>query len=128
MALVEHPTNSTSERTIGAAIEVHRHLGPGLLESSYQACLCRELDLRGIRYKSEVILPVEYKGLHLEKGYVIDLLIEDSLIVETKAVEKLLPIHSAQLLTYMRLREITAGLLMNFNVETLTQGIRRKLR
>jgi GxxExxY protein len=128
MSLVEHPTNSTSERIIGAAIEVHRHLGPGLLESSYQACLCRELDLRGIEYKSEVILPVRYKGLHLEKGYVIDLLIENSLIVETKAVEKLLPIHSAQLLTYMRLREITAGLLMNFNVETLTRGIRRKLR
>ena len=128
MGLVQHPTNSTSERTIGAAIEVHRHLGPGLLESSYQACLCRELDLRGISYMSEVILPVEYKGLRLEKGYVIDLLIEDSLIVETKSVEKLLPIHSAQLLTYMRLREIPAGLLMNFNVETLAQGIRRKLR
>ena len=128
MALVEHPGNLVSERTIGAAIEVHRHLGPGLLESSYQACLCRELDLRGIAYKREVLLPLEYKGLQLEKGYVIDLLVEDALIVETKSIEKLLPIHSAQLLTYMRLREVSAGLLMNFNVETLVQGIPRKLR
>jgi GxxExxY protein len=91
MGLVQHPTNATSERTIGAAIEVHRHLGTGLLESSYHACLCRELDLRGIEYRSEVVLPVEYKGLHLEKGYVIDLLIENSLIVETKAVESSSP-------------------------------------
>ena len=128
MALIQHPTNLISEKTIGAAIEVHRHLGPGLLESSYHTCLCHELDLRGIPYKSEVILPLNYKGKRLEKGYVIDLLVEDSLIVETKSVEKLLPIHSAQLLTYMQLREISAGLLLNFNVETLPHGIRRKLR
>jgi GxxExxY protein len=128
MALIAHPTNSISEVTIGAAIEVHRNLGPGLLESSYHTGLCRELDLRGIPYKSELILPLRYKGIHLEKGYVIDLLVADSLIVEIKSVEKLLPIHSAQLLTYMRLREISAGLLLNFNVELLPQGIKRMLR
>jgi GxxExxY protein len=127
MALVEHPTNSISEKVIGAAIEVHRQLGPGLLESSYHACLFHELGLRGLRCRSEVILPLEYKGLRLEKGYLIDMLIEESLIVETKAVETLLSIHSAQLLTYMRLQKITAGLLINFNVETLSRGIRRKL-
>ena len=128
MSLILHPTNSVSEKTIGAAIEVHKHLGPGLLESSYHACLCHELDLRRIPYQSEVVLPLNYKGIQLEKGYVIDLLVADSLIVETKSVEKLLPIHSAQLMTYMRLRGISAGLLMNFNVELLPQGIKRKLR
>jgi GxxExxY protein len=128
MALIEHPSNAVSEKVIGAAIEVHRQLGPGLLESSYHACLCRELDLRGIAYRDEVAVPIEYKGVQLAKGYVIDLLVEDSLIIETKAVDKLLSIHSAQLLTYMRLRSITAGLLINFNVETLIQGVRRKLR
>jgi GxxExxY protein len=128
MAFVQHSTNSTSAKVIGAAIEVHRHLGPGLLESSYQDCLCHELGLRGITYKREVVLPLEYKGLRVGKGYVIDLLVDDSLIVEIKSVEKLLSIHSAQLLTYMRLRGISAGLLINFNVEILVQGIRRKLR
>jgi GxxExxY protein len=79
--LIEHPTNPISERVIGAAIEVHRHLGPGLLESSYQACLCRELELRGIFYRTQVGLPLECKGVQVAKGYVIDLLIEGSLIV-----------------------------------------------
>lgn len=87
MGLIEHPTNSTSEKVIGAAIEVHRHLGPGLLESTYQACLCRELELRGIAYHSQVVLPLEYKGVKLKKGYVIDLLIAGSVIVEIKTVE-----------------------------------------
>ena len=128
MSLLQHSSNSVSEKIIGAAIEVHRHLGPGLLESTYQACLCRELDLRGIPYRREVHLPLEYKGLELDKAYVIDLLVENSLIVETKAVEKLHPIHSAQLLTYMRLMGFSAGLLLNFNVEIMTQGIRRRLR
>lgn len=128
MSLLQHSSNSVSEKIIGAAIEVHRHLGPGLLESTYQACLCRELDLRGIPYRREVHLPLEYKGLELDKAYVIDLLVENSLIVETKAVEKLHPIHSAHLLTYMRLMGFSAGLLLNFNVEIMTQGIRRRLR
>ncbi len=99
MGLVEHPTNPISDKVIGAAIEVHRHLGPGLLESSYHACLCRELELRAIAHHRQVSLPLEYKGQQIAKGYVIDLLIEDSLIVEIKAVDKLLPIHSAQLMT-----------------------------
>jgi GxxExxY protein len=128
VGLIEHPTNLVSERVIGAAIEVHRQLGPGLLESSYQLCLCRELELRGIAYQSQAHLPLEYKGMRIGQGYVIDLLIEDNLIVEIKSVEKLLPIHSSQLMTYMRLLRVSAGLLINFNVQTLFQGLRRILR
>ena len=125
MGLIEHPTNPISERVIGAAIEVHRHLGPGLLESSYHACLRRELELREISYHSQVVLPLQYKGIHLAKGYMIDLLIEDSLIVEIKSVDKLLPIHSSQLMTYMRLQRVSSGLLINFNVALLPEGIKR---
>ena len=127
MGLIEHATNQLSDVTIGAAIEVHRHLGPGLLESSYHACLCRELELRGIAYDSQVALPLQYKGVQLSKGYTIDLLIENSLVVEIKAVDKLLPIHSAQLITYMRLQGASSGLLMNFNVHLLPHGIKRML-
>jgi GxxExxY protein len=127
VALIAHRTNFVSDKTIGAAIEVHRTLGPGLLESSYHACLCRELELRGIAYGDQVPLPLEYKGIQLAKGYVIDLLIEDTLIVEIKAVDKLHPIHSVQLMTYMRLKGVPAGLLMNFNVDILPRGIRRIL-
>jgi GxxExxY protein len=127
VGLIQHPTNAISDRTIGAAIEVHRHLGPGLLESSYHACLCHELELRGISYHSQVVLPLEYKGVQIAKGYVIDLLIEDSLIVEIKSVDKLLPIHFSQLMTYMRLQKVSCGLLLNFNVGILPKGIRRIL-
>jgi GxxExxY protein len=127
VGLIEHATNPLSDVTIGAAIEVHRHLGPGLLESSYHVCLCRELELRGIAYDSEVVLPLQYKGIHLPKGYIIDLLIEKSLVVEVKSVDKLLPIHSAQLMTYMRLQGLSSGLLMNFNVHLLPHGIKRVL-
>jgi GxxExxY protein len=128
VGLFEHPTNRISERVIGAAIEVHRHLGPGLLESSYHACLCRELDLREISHHSQVALPLEYRTIRIPKGYVVDLPIEDSLMVEIKSVDKLLPIHSAQLMTYMRLQSVPAGLLMNFNVDRLPHGLRRILR
>jgi GxxExxY protein len=128
VGLVEHPTNPVSEQVIGAAIEVHRHLGPGLLESSYHACLCRELKLRAVAYHSQVALPLEYKGIRIANGYVIDLLIQDSLIVEVKSVANLLPIHTAQLMTYLRLTRLSAGLLINFNVPTLPRGIRRILR
>jgi GxxExxY protein len=127
VGLIEHASNHLSEVTIGAAIEVHRHLGPGLLESSYHACLCRELELRGIAYDSQVALPLQYKGMQLSKGYTIDLLIEHSLVVEVKSVDKLLPIHSAQLITYMRLQKVSSGLLMNFNVHLLLRGIKRML-
>jgi GxxExxY protein len=127
VGLIVHPSNPVSERAIGAAIEVHRHPGPGLLECTYHTCLCRELELRGIGYRSRVILPIEYKGKRLAKVYVIDLLIEDSVVIEVKSVEQLLPIHTAQLMTYMRLLNVTSGLLMNFNVPTLPHGIRRIL-
>jgi GxxExxY protein len=127
VGLIEHATNRLSDGIIGAAIEVHRHLGPGLLESSYHACLCRELELRGIAYGSQVALPLQYKGMRLSKGYTIDLLIENSLVVEIKSVDKLLPIHSAQLITYMRLQGMSSGLLMNFNVHLLPHGIKRML-
>jgi len=127
VGLIGHVTNQVSDATIGAAIEVHRHLGPGLLESSYHACLCRELELRGIVYDSQVALPLQYKGIQLSKGYIIDLLIENALVVEIKSVEKLLPIHSAQLMTYMRLQGVSSGLLMNFNVHLLPHGIKRML-
>lgn len=127
MPLVAHSTNLISEKIIGAAIEVHRHLGPGLLESSYHLCLCRELDLRGIPYRSRISLPLVYKGMILPRGYVADLLVADSLVVEIKSVEKLLQLHASQLLTYMRLQNASAGLLINFNVPLLAQGIRRLL-
>ena len=127
MGLVEHSTSPISEKTIGAAIEVHRHLGPGLLESSYHVCLCRELELRGVRHQSEVVLPLEYKGIQVTKGYVIDL-IEDCLIVEIKSVDRLLPVHSAQLMTYMRLTRAHSGLLINFNFQLLFHGLRRMLQ
>ena len=127
MGLIEHATNRLSDVTIGAAIEVHRHLGPGLLESSYHACLCHELELRGIAFNSQVALPVQYKGIQLEKAYIIDLLIENALVVGIKSVDKLLAIHSAQLMTYMRLQGLSSGLLMNFNVHLLPHGIKRML-
>jgi GxxExxY protein len=127
VGLIEHATNELSDAAIGAAIEVHRHLGPGLLESSYHTCLCRELELRGIAYRSQVALPPRYKGIQLARGYVIDLLIDKSLVVEIKSVDKLLPIHSAQLITYMRLQGVSSGLLLNFNVHLLPHGIKRVL-
>jgi GxxExxY protein len=127
VGLVEHVTNQLSDATIGAAIEVHRHLGPGLLESSYHACLCRELDLRRITYDSQVAVALHYKGIQLARGYVLDLLIDNALVVEIKSVDRLLPIHSAQLITYMRLHGVSAGLLMNFNVHLLPHGIKRVL-
>ncbi len=119
--------NEVTEAIIGAAIEVHRALGPGLLESAYEECLCRELSLRGIDFERQRELPIEYKGLRLDCGYRIDLLVAGMVIVELKAVETLLPIHEAQLLTYMRLGGWKVGLLINFNVPVLKQGIRRRV-
>jgi len=112
---------------IAAAIEVHRELGPGLLESAYQACLCYELALRGIEFQTELPLPVNYKAVHLDCGYRIDLLVAGKIAVELKSVEKLAPIHEAQLLTYLRLSEVRVGLLINFNVRMLRQGIIRRV-
>jgi GxxExxY protein len=117
--------NRVTGTVIGAAIEVHRALGPGLLESAYEECLCRELSLRKIPFERQRSLPVKYKGVSLDCGYRLDLLIADQVVVEVKAVEKLLPIHEAQLLTYLRLGGWKVGLLLNFNVPVLKQGIRR---
>ena len=110
---------------IGAAIEVHRELGPGLLESVYQVCLAEELRLRGIEFCPEYRLPIVYKGQPLEDFLIIDLYFPGKLVVELKAVEKLLPVHEAQLLTYLRLTEVKLGLLLNFNSPTLKDGIKR---
>jgi len=114
-----------SNRVIGYAIEVHRHLGPGLLESTYEQCLAHEMKLNGTSFRIQHPLPVEYKGIRLDCGYRIDLLIEEKLIVELKSVDKILPIHQAQLLTYMKLANIGIGLLINFNVQYLKSGIKR---
>ena len=119
--------NDLTQVIIGAAIEVHGHLGPGLLESVYHACLARELEIHGIPFKSKWPLPLEYKGLKLKKGYEMDLLVSDRVIVEVKSLSAIAPIHEAQLLTYMRLRRVPVGLLLNFNEIVLKDGIRRKI-
>ena len=110
---------------IGSAIEVHRAIGPGLLESAYEECLCKELSLRQIPFERQKPLPVEYKGLELDCGYRLDMLVADMVVVEIKAIESLLPIHEAQILTYLKLGKWELGLLINFNVEVLRDGIRR---
>ena len=117
--------NDLTGKVIGAAIEVHRALGPGLLESAYEQCLYRELELRDTSLKRQVELPVEYKGIKLDCGYRIDLIVENVLIVELKAVDQLKPIHEAQVLTYLKLSGLRTGLLINFNVPILKDGIRR---
>jgi GxxExxY protein len=114
-----------SGEVIGAAIEVHRLLGPGLLESAYELALERELVLRGLSVERQKSVPLEYKGLALGDGFRLDLLIENCLIVEIKAVDRLLPIHEAQLLTYLRLSSTRFGLLINFNEKVLKAGIKR---
>jgi len=119
--------NEITEAIIGASIEVHRALGPGLLESAYVQCLCYELRLRQIPFALEVSLPVVYKGLKLDCGYRVDLVVADSLVVEIKAVERLAPVHEAQLLTYLRLGGWKAALLINFNVPLLRDGIVRRV-
>ena len=116
---------SLSRAVIGWAIEVHRQLGPGLLESTYQRCLSHELSLAGVPFIEQVSLPLEYKGVHLECGYRIDLLIDGKLVVELKSVDAIAPIHEAQVLPYMKLMGTSVGLLINFNVRRLTDGIRR---
>jgi GxxExxY protein len=114
-----------SRRIIGAAIEVHRHLGPGLLESAYQSCLAFELKQLGLKVEEQKSLPVVYKQVKLDCGYRLDLVVEDEIIVEIKATEKLLPIYEAQLLSYLRLAKKRVGLLMNFHVPVLTNGLKR---
>ena len=114
-----------SNKVIGCAIAVHRELGPGLLESTYEQCLAYELSNQKIPFRVQVDLPVRYKGIRLECGYRIDLLVDEKMIIELKCVDQLGKIHEAQLLTYMKLAGISIGLLINFNVEVLRKGIRR---
>ena len=115
-----------TEKIIGAAIEVHRQLGPGLLESAYQTCFAHELRLRGLQIRTEVPLPVIYKGIRLDCGYRIDLLVENSVVVEVKSIERFERVHAAQLRSYLRLSGCKVGLLLNFNVKWLTaEGIKR---
>ena len=119
--------NQLTHEIIGASIEVHRNLGPGLLESAYRKCLRRELLLRGIPYRKEYPLPLEYKGIRLECGYRVDILVGGVVAVEVKSVQALAPVHDAQLLTYLRLGGWRVGLLINFNVVVLKDGIHRKI-
>jgi GxxExxY protein len=117
--------NGLTEKIIGAAIEVHKALGPGLLESAYEGCLAHELSLVGISFERQVPLPVSYKSFHLDCGYRLDFLVERMAVLELKAVEGLQPIHEAQLLTYLKLGGWPIGLLINFNVPVLKKGIKR---
>ena len=122
-----YPEQSLTREIIAAAMEVHRALGPDLLESAYQACLCHELALRNISFVQQVDLPVTYKDIRLDCGYRIDLVVEDRVVVELKSVQEMLPVHEAQLLTYMRLTNKRVGLLINFNVAVLKNGIMRRI-
>jgi len=119
------PNDQFTEQIIGFAIEVHRHLGPGLLESAYEECLCFELAQHGVPFRRQVPLPVVYKSVRLDCGYRIDVIVDDRVIVELKSIERLMPIHDAQVLTYMRLSGVRTGLLLNFNTPVLKEGIRR---
>ena len=117
-----------SARVLGACIEVHRHLGPGLLESTYERCLCHELSLVGLSFTRQLLVPVIYKGVTFDCGYRLDVVVEDKLVLELKAVDRLLPIHEAQVLTYLKLTGLEVGLLVNFNTPVLRTGIRRLTR
>ncbi|MDP1835292.1 MAG: GxxExxY protein [Chlamydiales bacterium] len=110
---------------IGAAIEVHRHLGPGLMESTYEACLAYEISQKDLKVESQQLVPIMYKGVKLEREYRLDLIVEDQVIIEIKSVRDLAPVHEAQLLSYLKLRGGGVGLLINFNVALLRDGIRR---
>jgi GxxExxY protein len=122
------PNFDLSERVLGACIEVHRLLGPGLLESVYEECLCHELSIRGLSFERQMQLPIEYKGTLLAQTYRADLIVERSLLVEVKSVESLLDIHAAQVITYLRIGDLPSGLLVNFNAMTIRSGLRRLWR
>ena len=114
-----------SHEIIGAAIEVHRHLGPGLLESAYETCLARELSVRGVGFEKQKPLPLSYKGVKLDAGYRLDIVVDECVVLEVKSVEQLIPLHDAQLLSYLKLGGYKLGMLLNFNVEVMRQGIKR---
>jgi GxxExxY protein len=122
---IDNVIEQMAEQVVDAALKVHKALGPGLLESAYEHCLAYELANRGLEYRKQVYLPIVYEGQAIDAGYRIDLLIGGSIVVEVKAVEALLPIHQAQLLTYMKLSSCRLGLLMNFNVPLFKSGLRR---
>ena len=119
--------NELTDAIIGAAMEVHRALGPGLLESTYEVCLCRELIIRELRFERQVPISIEYKGVKLDCGYRADIVVDNSILVEIKAIDSLLSIHEAQLLSYLKLGGWKIGLLINFNVELLKHGLRRRV-
>ena len=125
MKRTEDDLNQISGSVIGCAIEVHRVLGPGLLESAYQQCMMWELRNAGLSCKDQVTIPLKYKDLVVANAYRVDLLVEDEIVVELKSVEKLEPIHGAQLLTYLRLNGLRLGLLLNFNVDVMRKGVKR---
>ena len=114
-----------TDEVIGALIEVHRHLGPGLMESAYEACVCAELSERGLKFERQRPLAVNYKGVRLDCAYRLDLVVQESILLELKAVERLLPIHEAQVITYLRLSRLPVGLLVNFNATVLRNALRR---
>jgi GxxExxY protein len=122
------PAEIVARRVVDAAFQVHRALGPGLLESVYQACLCHELARQAVAHRAQVGLPIKYQGLTIDGGLRIDLLAGDLVVVEVKAVERILPVHRAQLLTYLKLADLRLGLLINFNVPAIREGIRRVVR
>ena len=126
-AEVTRTPNKITDGIIAAAIEVHRALGPGLLESTYEMCLCRELGIRGLLFERQVPIPVGYKGVKLDCGYRADIVVERLVVVEIKATDSVLPIHEAQLFSYLKLGGWKLGLLINFNVELLKHGIRRRV-
>jgi GxxExxY protein len=119
--------NQLTEAVIGCAIEVHRALGPGLLESAYEICFCRELSLRKIQFECQKPIPLTYKGVKLDCGYRADVIVNKRVLVEVKSVDQLAAIHDAQLLSYLKLTDLKVGLLINFNVRILTHGVRRKV-
>jgi GxxExxY protein len=124
-AEVDRSINEITESVIGAAIAVHRELGPGLLESAYEACLAYELNEKKLKVERQKSVSLIYRGVHLDSGYRLDFLVEDKVVVEVKAVDKLEPIHEAQLISYLKLSGCKVGLLINFKVNTLKHGIRR---
>ena len=125
--MIKEQINKLSGIILDSAIEVHKILGPGLLEGVYEICLCKELDLRKINYKRQVSLPIEYKGEKLDTDYRIDILVENEIIIELKSVEILHPVFEAQLLTYLKLADKKLGLLINFNVPRLIDGFKRMI-
>lgn len=127
MKTLYEKANTTSKHVIGAAIEVHRKMGAGLIESIYEKCLMRELALQKIPAKNQVLIPIEYKGYTFEEPLRLDILVDDCLLVELKSVEKVLPIHKAQLLSYMKLLKVPLGLLLNFHEIRLSNGIHRMI-